>query len=83
LIREDEGVTLVVHDPDGAWARISLGVHSSLNAVGLTAELSRRLAAAGISANMIAGLRHDHFFVPWKRREEAWDLLSGAGAAAR
>ena len=71
LIREEEAMTIVRPDPAGEWARISLGAHSSLDAVGLTAELSRRLAEAGISANIVAGLRHDHLFVPWGRREEA------------
>ena len=75
LVREDEGLTVIRTDPAGEWGRISLGVHSSLEAVGLTAELSRRLAGAGISANIVAGLRHDHFFVPWVRRKEAKDLL--------
>jgi hypothetical protein len=75
LIREEEGATIVRQDPSGEWARISLGVNSSLEAVGLTAILASRLAGAGISANVIAGLRHDHIFVPWARREEALDLL--------
>jgi hypothetical protein len=78
LVREDEGVTVIRPDPAGEWARISLAVHSSLGAVGLTAELSRRLADAGISANIVAALRHDHLFVPWDRREEALDLLRSA-----
>jgi uncharacterized protein len=43
LIREGEGLTSIEIDPEGEWARISLGVHSSLDAVGLTAELSARL----------------------------------------
>ena len=63
--------------PAGEWARISLGVHSSLEAVGLTAALSTRLADAGISANVIAALRRDHFFVPWDRRDEALAVLRG------
>jgi hypothetical protein len=71
LVREDEGLTLIQPDPLGNWARISLGVHSSLDAVGLTAALSTRLAEAGISANIVAGLCHDHLFVPWERRDEA------------
>ena len=78
LVREDEGVTVIRPDTVGDWARISLAVHSSLGAVGLTAELSRRLADAGISANIVAALRHDHIFVPWDRREEALDLLRSA-----
>ena len=77
LVREDEGLTLIQPDPAGEWARISLGVHSSLEAVGLTAALSRRLAGAGISANIVAGLHHDHLFVPWDRRDEAVAALAG------
>ena len=75
IVREEEGLTLIRPDPSGEWARISLGVHSSLDAVGLTAELSSRLAGLGISANVVAGLLHDHLFVPWDRREEALDCL--------
>ena len=71
LIREDEGLTAIRAHPEGEWARISLEVHSSLSAVGLTAALSRALAEADISANIVAGLRHDHLFVPWNRHEEA------------
>jgi hypothetical protein len=78
LVREDEGLTVVRPDPSGEWARISLGVHSSLEAVGLTAILSSRLAEAGISANVVAASYHDHFFVPWDRREEALALLKQA-----
>jgi hypothetical protein len=75
LVRENEGLTLIAPDPSGEWARISLGVHSSLEAVGLTAALSSRLADSGISANIVAGFFHDHLFVPWDRRAEALDCL--------
>lgn len=78
LVREDEGLTAIRPDASGDWARISLGIHSSLEAVGLTAALSSRLAEAGISANIVAGLFHDHLFVPWDRREEALDCLRSA-----
>lgn len=78
LVREEEGLTLIGPDPSGEWARISLGVHSSLDAVGLTAALSSRLAESGISANIVAGLHHDHLFVPWDRRKEALDCLRPA-----
>jgi len=76
LVREEEGLTLIIPDSAGEWARISIGAHSSLEAVGLTAELSARLAIAGISANIVAGQYHDHLFVPWDRREEALALLA-------
>ena len=75
MIREDEGLTAIRAHPDGGWARISLEVHSSLSAVGLSAALSSALADAGISANIVAALRHDHLFVPWDRREEAMHCL--------
>jgi hypothetical protein len=40
LIREAEGVTVV--RPGEGWARITLGIHSSLAAVGLTAASAPR-----------------------------------------
>jgi len=77
IVREAEGLTLIQPDVSGEWARISLGVHSSLEAVGLTAVLSARLTEAGISANIIAALHHDHIFVPRDRRDEALAVLRG------
>lgn len=77
LIREAEGVGVIRAAEDGQWARISLGVHSSLEAVGLTAQLSARLAKAGIPANIVAGLSHDHIFVPWDVREAALRAILG------
>ena len=77
IIREEEGLTAIGTDSSGQWARISLRVHSSLEAVGLTAEIAARLAALGISANIVAALHHDHIFVPWDRRTEALEALRG------
>jgi len=79
IVREDEGVTIVRAEDNGGWARITLGVHSSLDAVGLTAVLATRLASVGISANVIAGAFHDHFFVPWDRRDDALSAILGSG----
>ena len=73
LIREAEGVTIV--QPGRGWARITLRVHSSLEAVGLIAQVASALSVRGIAANVIAGARHDHVFVPWKRRAEAMEAL--------
>lgn len=73
LVREDEGVTLVVEQPDAdrlglaydyVAAMLTLRVHSALGAVGLTAAVAARLAAAGMSCNVVAGYFHDHLFVP-------------------
>ena len=55
--------------------RITLGVHSSLEAVGLTAAVSTLLAKHEISANMVAGYQHDHLFVPANDAEKAVKLL--------
>jgi GNAT superfamily N-acetyltransferase len=84
IIREDEGVTLILTraDADRAGlayeyiaARITLRVGSALTDVGLTALFSRTLAAAGISCNVIAGLAHDHLFVDWDQAARALALL--------
>ncbi len=77
LIREDEGDGIIVERAGGGWARITLQVHSSLDAVGLSAELTRRLAERGIAANVVAGRLHDHVFVPWDRRAEALEVIAG------
>ena len=61
--------------PGKGWARITLQVHSSLEAVGLTARVAESLADRGISANMVAAFHHDHVFVPWPRRAEALIIL--------
>lgn len=88
VVAEDEGFTVVVPadqaDAAGLDAergfvagRVTLRVHSDLAAVGLTAHVSRVLAEAGISANVVAGRFHDHLFVPFDRLDEALGLLQG------
>jgi hypothetical protein len=82
IVREAEGLTRILPDPAGEWARISLGVHSDLEAVGLTAALSSLLAEVGISANIVAALYHDHLFVQWDRSEQALSLLKRCSSPA-
>jgi hypothetical protein len=55
---------------------ITLTVHSSLEAVGLTAAVSTKLSEHKISANIIAAYYHDHVFVPAESAETALSLLS-------
>ena len=83
-IAEDEGLTLVLTQDearaaglhaDWVTARITLQVDSRLTDVGLTATVSSRLAAAGIPCNVVAGLAHDHLFVPADRGAQAMELL--------
>jgi hypothetical protein len=82
---EEEGVTIIASFGEvvgtalkhsGPWAKISLEIHSSLTAVGLTATIATALAGAGISANLVAGYFHDHVFVPWQQREAALAILN-------
>ena len=89
-LHEREGVTSIVPAegdapaPDGPrFARITLTVHSDLEAVGLTAAIATALAAAGIPANVVAGYFHDHVFVPVDRAEEALQRLQALSAGAR
>jgi hypothetical protein len=90
-MREGEGLSLVLprevadahglsYDFVAAW--ITLQVHSSLAAVGLTASFSAALAQAGISCNVIAGVHHDHLFVPLERAEKALSTLRALAAAS-
>jgi hypothetical protein len=58
-----------------------LTIHSDLAAVGLTAAFSAALARDGISCNVIAGLHHDHLFVPWDRRGDALRALEALAHA--
>jgi hypothetical protein len=83
-IMEDEGLTLVLTQADADQAgleytylaaRITLRVNSTLDEVGLTATVSRVLADAGISCNVIAGSAHDHLFVDWASGQVALNLL--------
>ncbi len=84
VIHEDEGTTVVITRDQAdrlglrygyVAARITLTIGSDLAAVGLTAEVSRVLAEAGISCNVIAGAAHDHLFVDDARGSEALALL--------
>ncbi len=90
-LREAEGLSLVLtresadahglhYDYIAAW--ITLQVHSSLAAVGLTASFSAALAQAGISCNVVAGFHHDHLFVPSERAEKALSTLRALSAAS-
>lgn len=88
--RETEGTTLIVpweraeefDVSSEPMARITLNIHSSLEAVGLTAAVSQALASEAISANVVAGFYHDHIFVPQTAGERAVACLTLLSAAA-
>ncbi|WP_186105315.1 ACT domain-containing protein [Burkholderia gladioli] len=91
IIREREGLTAII-ERDEALRRglaytydarlITLSVHSSLEAVGFIAVISRKLAGAGISCNVIAGYYHDHILVPVEKAEQAMTLLLEIAASS-
>lgn len=87
---ESEGLTLVVSVeaagvaqlPYGSTFRqITLSVHSSLDAVGLTAAVATKLASCNISANVVAAYYHDHIFVQSEKADEALLALQEFGVA--
>ena len=89
--REDEGMTFVLKEDEANAAgvpgtfrsrMISLDVHSSLDAVGFLAAITRRLAEAGMGVNPVSAFFHDHLFVPADRADEAVALLRGLAAEA-
>lgn len=90
--REAEGLTLILernaaqhagltYDYVAAW--ITLNIHSSLQAVGLTAAFATALKEAGISCNVVAAYYHDHIFVAQsdagRAMEVLWALAGGQG----
>ena len=71
-VLEPEGLTLIIPQNkadqhnipyDGVYKMITLEIHSSLEAVGLTAAFATKLTEHNISANVVAGFYHDHIFV--------------------
>jgi hypothetical protein len=87
---EDEGLTLILPAGEaeglaasGPMRCISLTVHSSLDAVGLTAAFAAELTRHGISANVIAGFYHDHIFVGAGEAERAVMALRALSARHR
>lgn len=89
FFREQEGNTVILRKEladelklsysfVSSW--ITLTVHSSLEAVGLTAAFSTALSEAGISCNVVAAFYHDHIFVDKKDTKKAMDILNGFSA---
>ena len=94
VVKEAEGVTLVVPKAslaalpaelpvaaayECAW--LTLEVHSALEAVGLTAAFAAELTRQGISANVVAGFYHDHLFVAEADAERAVDAINGLSSS--
>ena len=81
---EEEGLTLIL-TKDEAEAnhldftfpcrKITLKVHSSLEAIGFLAVVTEKLAEHGISVNTISAYFHDLLFVPTEKADDAMRVL--------
>jgi hypothetical protein len=83
-INEPEGITLILTKAQAdewqlayssEFSLITLQIHSSLDAVGLTAAFATALAKHDISANVVAGFYHDHILVTKKDASKAVEVL--------
>lgn len=82
---EPEGITLICEVSEAErhsfatgpkWKRITLHVHSSLEAIGFLKEITAALSAAKISCNAISAYYHDHLFVLESDAERALESLT-------
>jgi len=82
--KESEGLTLILSVEaaeqakivyESKFKQITLTVHSSLDAVGLTAAVATKLTSYIISANVVAAYFHDHIFVQSEKAEQALSAL--------
>ena len=82
LFWEKEGWTVILPEdkprgllPTFKCKKITLNVHSSLDAVGFLAAITTRLAKLSIGVNPVSGYYHDHLFVPNGMEEVVMEAL--------
>jgi hypothetical protein len=89
VFHESEGTTVVVERVvaealnlpyEFVSRRITLRVHSDLEATGFLAAVTSALAKHMIPANAVSAFHHDHLFVPLDRGEEALHILETLSA---
>ncbi len=82
--KESEGTTVIINRVKADALKLSyqfvsswitLEIHSSLDAVGLTGVFSTELAKHNISCNVVAGYYHDHIFVAKKDADKTINVL--------
>ncbi|KAL4887701.1 ACT domain-containing protein [Aspergillus karnatakaensis] len=95
ILKESEGTTIITTPSLALSAgltesdyifpckKISLKVHSSLEAVGLIATISNALAEKKVSSNVVSGFFHDHVFVPVGKEGVAMGVLESVMEKAK
>ena len=93
IVQEEEGTTFVTteslatshgfNEPTFPCKKISLTIHSSLEAVGLIAAITNRLKDHSISTNVVSGFFHDHIYVPAGRAGDAMLVLESISVDAK
>lgn len=85
FFREKEAITIIIKkeiadrlklEYSVVMSWITLSVHSSLEAVGLTAAFSKALSEKEISCNVVAAFYHDHIFVDKRDIVKAMKILN-------
>jgi hypothetical protein len=91
IYREKEGLTIIFSSEAkeeisrlageepivGPFALITLDVYSDLMAVGFLAKIADSLANERIGINVFSAYNHDHFLVPYEKRDDAIRVLKG------
>jgi len=92
VFREAEGWTTILpqHKADELafssafpCKKITLNVHSSLDAVGFIATIARKLAELEIGVNPVSGFYHDHLFIPVGKEGEVMTSLHSMAEQAK
>lgn len=84
LFWENEGWTVILPEREAKeislqaifpCKKITLNVHSSLDAVGFMAAITTKLTQLRIGVNPVSGYFHDHLFVPVGKEDEVMEAL--------
>lgn len=84
MFREDEGWTVIIEQSVAEsiqlqstfpCKKITLNIHSSLDAVGFMAAILKELTELNIGCNLVSGYFHDHLFIPAGKEEAVMEVL--------
>lgn len=87
---EEEGTTYILKESDAnghqatfRCRRITLQIHSALEAVGFLDAISTALTLHGISSNVVSAFYHDHLFVPVEKTAQTMSVLKALSKTAQ